>query len=55
MFEFAAVNCEHDASSLCSVILCMCMYVCMYVCMRGGPKDPALAPRPSMIYCASPF
>jgi hypothetical protein len=23
------------------------------VCMRGGPKDPALAPRPSMIYCAS--
>jgi hypothetical protein len=24
------------------------MYVCMY---GGGSKDPALAPRPSMIYC----
>jgi hypothetical protein len=24
----------------------------MYVCMTGGPKDPALAPRLSMIYCA---
>jgi hypothetical protein len=23
-----------------------------YVCMKGGPKDPTLAPRPSMIYCA---
>jgi hypothetical protein len=22
----------------------------MYVCMRDGPKDPALALRPSMIY-----
>jgi hypothetical protein len=27
----------------------------MYVCIRGGPWNPALAPRPSMIYCASPF
>jgi hypothetical protein len=31
----------------------ICMYV--LVCMRVGPKDPTLAPRPSMIYCASPF
>jgi hypothetical protein len=31
-------------------------YVCMYVCMyKGWARNPALAPRPSMIYCASPF
>jgi hypothetical protein len=24
------------------------------VCIRGGPQKPALAPRPLMIYCASP-
>jgi hypothetical protein len=28
-------------------------YVCMYV--EGGARNPALAPRPSMIYCASPI
>jgi hypothetical protein len=27
------------------------MYVCMYVYSRGGPQM-ALAPQPSMIYCA---
>jgi hypothetical protein len=32
------------------------MYVCMYVCMyKGWATKPALAPRPSMIYCASPL
>jgi hypothetical protein len=35
--------------------VCVCVCVCMYVCMRGGPEDLTLAPRPSMIYCASPF
>jgi hypothetical protein len=31
-------------------------YVCMYVCMnKGWARNPALAPRPSVIYCASPF
>jgi hypothetical protein len=28
--------------------------VCMYVYSRGGPRS-ALAPRPSLIYCASPL
>jgi hypothetical protein len=28
--------------------------VCMYVYSRGGPHS-ALAPRPSLIYCASPL
>jgi hypothetical protein len=28
--------------------------VCMYVYSRGGPQT-ALAPRPSLIYCASPI
>jgi hypothetical protein len=28
-------------------------YVCnLYICMRGGPKDPAFPPRPSVIYYA---
>jgi hypothetical protein len=27
-------------------------FVCMY---KGGPLNPTLAPRPSMIYCASLF
>jgi hypothetical protein len=31
------------------------MYVCMYVCVRGGPLNLAPAPRPSMIYCATPL
>jgi hypothetical protein len=31
------------------------LYASMYVFMRGGPKDLALAPGPSMIYCAYPF
>jgi hypothetical protein len=31
------------------------LYVYMDVCIRGGPWNPALAQRPSMIYCASPF
>jgi hypothetical protein len=30
----------------------VCMYVCMYVCMKGGPRGPALAQRPRIIYCA---
>jgi hypothetical protein len=30
------------------------MYACMYVYSRGGPHT-ALAPRPSLIYCASPL
>jgi hypothetical protein len=33
----------------------VCMYVCMYACTRGGPKDLALAPQPSVIYFASLF
>jgi hypothetical protein len=28
------------------------VWACVCVCTRGGPKDPALALRPSMIYCA---
>jgi hypothetical protein len=28
--------------------------ICMYVYSRGGPHT-ALAPRPSLIYCASPL
>jgi hypothetical protein len=35
--------------SLRHVTIC---YVCMY---KGWARNPALAPRPSMIYCASPF
>jgi hypothetical protein len=31
-----------------------CMYVCMYIYSRGGPHT-APAPRPSLIYCASPL
>jgi hypothetical protein len=32
------------------------MYVCMYVCMyKGWAIKLALAPRPLMIYCASPL
>jgi hypothetical protein len=30
------------------------MYVCMYVCKKCGPH-PSPAPRPSLIYCASPL
>jgi hypothetical protein len=32
----------------------VCMYVCMYVYSRGGSHS-APAPRPSLIYCASPL
>jgi hypothetical protein len=32
------------------------LYVCMYVCMyKGWAIKLALAPRPLMIYCASPL
>jgi hypothetical protein len=39
-----------------SVCLSVVLYVCMYVCMyKGWARNPTLAPRPSMICCASPF
>jgi hypothetical protein len=38
------------------VCMYVCTYVCMYVCMyKEWARNPALAPRPSMNYCASPF
>jgi hypothetical protein len=35
--------------------VCNMTHLCTYVCIRGGPWNPALASRPSMIYCASPL
>jgi hypothetical protein len=32
--------------------MCVCIYVCMY---KGWAIKLALAPRPLMIYCASPL
>jgi hypothetical protein len=37
-------------------VMYVCVYVCMYVCMyKGWAIKLPLAPRPLMIYCASPL
>jgi hypothetical protein len=45
---------QYDVTGFC-VCVCVCVRADMYVCIRGGPLNPALAPWPSMIYCASPL
>jgi hypothetical protein len=49
-----AINVEHFDSAVMVLVMYVCMYVCMCECTRVGQKL-ALAPRPLMIYCASPF
>jgi hypothetical protein len=44
----------NGAQSSDNVCMYACMYVYMYVCTRVGQRL-ALALRPLMIYCASPF